>query len=146
MMRNDTPPLTRKDQNMRASEFLSENYIAKEHLELGKRYALTVTTIDAVQLDSVRKPAVSFRETTRRLLLHKCNLRRAVEALGEDDMALWSDCRLVIFHDPDVEFGGRRVGGVRVDSAATREANKPAAAPATALPSGAPHDASEARL
>jgi len=63
-------------------------------------------------------------------------------------MDAWVGRRIVIQNDPDVEFGGRRCGGVRVDTVATREANQSAAAPAPApaMPAGVQHQTNEQRL
>jgi len=116
-----------------ASDLAKEASDLAADLEVSKRYTLTVTTVGAVEFNDGRKAAVSFQETQRRLLLNKSNIRRLVEALAELDMALWTGCRVVIYHDPDIEFSGRRVGGIRVDTEATRAAN----ASTTAAPSDA---------
>ncbi len=48
------------------------------------------------------------------LVLNKVNLERAARAMGSDDTDDWIGKPIVVFYDPNVEFGGKLVGGIRV--------------------------------
>ena len=48
------------------------------------------------------------------LVLNKVNLERAARALGSDDTDDWIGKPIVVFYDPNVEFGGKLVGGIRL--------------------------------
>lgn len=56
---------------------------------------------------------VKFAEYPKSMVMNVTNLKRAAKALG-DDTDTWIDQRIELYVDPDIEFGGNVVGGLRL--------------------------------
>jgi hypothetical protein len=54
-----------------------------------------------------------FQEFTKPMVLNVTNLKRAAKALG-DDTDNWLGNSMILYVDPDIEFGGNIVGGLRL--------------------------------
>ena len=61
-----------------------------------------------------RKWIVYFDGVPKGLILNKTNLNRAARAFGSEDTDDWIGKQIVVYYDPDVEFGGKIVGGIRL--------------------------------
>ena len=62
------------------------------------------------------------------LILNATNIRRLVAAFGTQETDDWVGRSIVVYDDPEIEFGGKIVGGVRL-KAVPKKAAKPKAAP-----------------
>jgi hypothetical protein len=60
---------------------------------------------------------VKFREYPKPMVLNVTNLKRMAKALG-DDTDEWTDKQVILYVDPDIEFGGNVVGGLRLKAIA----------------------------
>lgn len=66
------------------------------------------------------KWTVFFRETQpdgtplKPLVLNSTNIQLITKALGTDETDEWVGKQIVLFNDPNVSFGGKITGGVRV--------------------------------
>lgn len=60
------------------------------------------------------KGVMYFHEVEKGLVLNKVNLGRAQFTCKSDDTDEWTGHKIVVFVDPEVEFGGKIVGGVRL--------------------------------
>ena len=102
-----------------ARDFLGGNYLRKEDLD----GPITVTLMDVrselVQGASRKKLVVAFRELEKPLILNKTNTRRIAEIFRTTDTALWRGW-ITLYVEHNVEFGGRLVGGIRIQPAAAR--------------------------
>jgi hypothetical protein len=113
---------------MKASQMVPRNYLAKEDFP-----APRLLTIASYQKEKVPRPnetpetrwVLYFAGEDRGLVLNATNVRAVVEALGTDETDQWIGRQIVAFHDPNVEFGGRRVGGVRLRAPKGRAAAAP---------------------
>lgn len=56
---------------------------------------------------------VKYREFAKPMVLNVTNLKRMAKALG-DDTDDWTGKQIEVYTDPDIEFGGNIVGGLRV--------------------------------
>lgn len=56
---------------------------------------------------------VKFQELPKPLIANVTNLKRLAKALG-DDTDDWIGKQVILYVDPDIEFGGNIVGGLRV--------------------------------
>jgi hypothetical protein len=74
------------------------------------------------------KWAMSFAESDKPLVLNWTNIQLCEKAFGSDDTDHWNGKKIVLYVDPNVSYGGKVVGGIRV------RAPKKAAAPAKAAP------------
>ena len=63
------------------------------------------------------------------LILNATNIRRCVAAFATSETDEWIGKSIVVYDDPEIEFGGKIVGGVRL-RAVPKKAAKPKAAPA----------------
>lgn len=58
---------------------------------------------------------VKFQEFPKPMVLNVTNLKRMAKALG-DDTDDWTGKQVILYVDPDIEFGGNVVGGLRIKS------------------------------
>jgi len=77
--------------------------------------------IDRVEVETVgrgddaeEKPVLYFRGKERGLALNRTNADSISAIIGDDEMDHWKGHRVVIYPDPSVMFGSKRVGGIRV--------------------------------
>ena len=56
---------------------------------------------------------VKFQEFAKPMVLNVTNLKRTAKALG-DDTDEWIGNSMILYVDPDIEFGGNIVGGLRL--------------------------------
>ena len=67
---------------------------------------------------------VKFDEFAKPMVLNVTNLKRMAKALG-DDTDEWINGKVILYVDPDIEFGGNVVGGLRIKSIPRKAAKKP---------------------
>jgi hypothetical protein len=75
-----------------------------------------------------KKWIMHFDEMEKGLVLNPTNLQLAALAMDSDDTDDWIGQSIVVYNDPNVSFGGKLTGGLRLR--APKRA-KPAAAPVT---------------
>jgi hypothetical protein len=73
------------------------------------------------------KWSASFEQLDKPLVLNSTNLQIIAQVCGSDDSEEWVGHKIVLFHDPNVSFGGKLVGGIRVRA----PKNQPKARPQT---------------
>ena len=59
------------------------------------------------------KPVCYFEELEQGVVLNKTTLAQLVEIFGGDETDDWLGNTVTLFHDPDVYYSGKRVGGLR---------------------------------
>jgi len=64
--------------------------------------------------DSEQKLLVSFKGFDKPLVLNKANQESIKAIVGSAETDDWIGAKMVLFTDPNVMYGGKRVGGVRV--------------------------------
>ena len=82
-----------------------------------------VLLYDEVAFDKGRKernvPALKFKGKAKQLVLRtSANRRSLVRMFGANTQA-WRGKTIYIYHDPEVRFGGRAVGGIRIKEITT---------------------------
>ncbi len=73
-----------------------------------------------------KKWIIHFEEFENGMVMNSTNLQLCAVALGSEETEEWMGRQVVIFNDPNVSFGGKLTGGLRVR--AMRRAAPPAAA------------------
>ena len=63
--------------------------------------------------DAENKPVVMFKGLDKGLALNAVNASALAEIAG-DDYTAWAGVKCVLYVDPNVMYGGKRVGGVRI--------------------------------
>lgn len=112
---------------MKASDLTPSKYLKQSDVEPPK--LVTIAGVNQESFDDrgtkKTKWAMSFRELDKPLLLNKTNINRTVKATGTDDVAGWTGKKIVLYFDPDVEFGGDIVGGIRIRAAKNQAQAEP---------------------
>ena len=67
---------------------------------------------------------IAFSEFKKPMILNSTNIKRLARACGSDDTDNWAGKIVLLYVDPDVEFSGNVVGGLRI-----REYKNPAPPP-----------------
>jgi hypothetical protein len=99
---------------MKFSELSSSKYLAKTDVP-AQGINLTIASFSLVQLDDGKKPAMAFLEANvKPLLLNATNRNRLTDMFGTDDSQQMIGQRVNVYNDPNVEMGGKLVGGLRV--------------------------------
>ena len=82
---------------------------------------MTVTIHNVIEEDVAKggepeklKHVAHFQETTKALVLGLTNAELIAKAVGSNDMDEWPGKQVTLFFDPDVDFDGALVGGIRV--------------------------------
>ncbi len=50
-------------------------------------------------------------------MLNWTNAQLTANAVGTSDMDQWPGRRITLYHDPNVSYGGKLIGGIRVKAA-----------------------------
>jgi hypothetical protein len=102
---------------MKLNEMIESKYLKREDLD-GEEHVVTVGKLKKANLarddqDPKYRWTVTFEEFPRPMVLNSTNLKRMFKYLG-DDSEDWTGQKVVVYFDPDVEFGGEAVGGLRI--------------------------------
>lgn len=57
---------------------------------------------------------VMYFEDHKPLILNTTNINRCIQAFKTNESEEWEGQTIIVYADPDVEFGGKIVGGVRL--------------------------------
>ena len=73
--------------------------------------------------DESKKLVLRFKEDARGVPLGAVQIRQLQRILGSPETERWCGQQVVVYKDPDIEFGGRPVGGIRFRAAQQQAAN-----------------------
>lgn len=93
------------------SKYLKQSDVAEDTLVTIQK--LTKVNVARDDEEPEYKWTISFKEFTKPMVLNATNIKRIGKALG-DDTDEWLGGQVVLYVDPDVEFGGNQVGGLRI--------------------------------
>ena len=102
---------------MNISELKDSKFLRKEDCGRG-----ILVTIDGVSQENIAKEGAPeelkwvmyFRELDKPLVLNSTNGQILAKITGSEESDDWNGTEVVLFHDPNVSFGGKLVGGIRV--------------------------------
>ena len=63
------------------------------------------------------RPVLFLQGRDRGLVLNWTNIQKIARILGQEDVDQWTGHRVVLYHDPDIAFAGKIVGGIRIREA-----------------------------
>lgn len=89
---------------------------AGEYDERGTVHTISECRQEEVGTDKELKWVVYFHDAGKGLVLNKSNAEALLDMLGED-LDAWSGKKVEVYHDANVSYGGKRVGGLRVRKA-----------------------------
>ena len=115
---------------MKLTDLLASKFLKKE--DITDEPTLTITGVDKRNVappdaPEEQKGVLLFAETEKPLILNQANTLFLAECLGNDPEK-WPGQQIVPYVDPNITFGGKRVGGIRLR--AVKRVLKKAAAPA----------------
>ena len=101
------------------SEMIESKFLKKEDVDPS-----VLVTIDRVAQNNVAMQGVDpemkwclyFLEMDKPMVMNSTNLHLAGNACGSDDTDDWIGKKIVLYNDPNVSFGGKLTGGIRVRS------------------------------
>jgi len=110
---------------MEISELMVSKYLKKEDFP-----SPTILTVREVKKEDVSIPGeearvkgvMYFHELSRGLVLNPTNLKRAARIFGSTNTNAWAGKKVVVYTDPDVEFSGKTIGGLRLRAPAPTKA------------------------
>ena len=82
------------------------------------------------------KWCLHFNETDKPMVLNSTNGQIIASFIGKDNTDEWVGHKIVLYHDPNVSFGGKLIGGIR--ARAPRNRNQIAPSPAAPVPAAKP--------
>ena len=106
---------------MNASSYVSE-YIKSEVVKVTGPMVCIVASVEEVRFEDKdthvveKKLAVTLIDE-QKVLLNKSNCQTLIELFKSANTDTWTGRRFELYHDPNVTFGGKRVGGLRVRAA-----------------------------
>jgi len=97
---------------MRESKFLKQS-------DVGKGLLVTIQDCDQQNVakegaDPELKWCLHFAEVEKPLVLNSTNIQLCAQVCGSKNTDDWKGKRIVLYTDPNVSFGGKLVGGIRV--------------------------------
>jgi hypothetical protein len=102
---------------MHVSELKESKFLRKEDCGAG-----ILVTIDDVRQENVAKEGAPedmkwcmyFKESEKPMVLNSTNGQIIAQFTGAEESDDWIGVQVVLYHDPNVSFGGKLVGGIRV--------------------------------
>lgn len=113
---------------MKIGQMLESKYLKKEDVDPPK--LLTIVGFDKVNV-AREDEAPDFKwimkfQECKPMVVNSTNLHLVAQALGSDDTDHWIGKKIVAFSDPNVSFGGKLVGGIRLRAARVKGQPAPA--------------------
>jgi hypothetical protein len=104
---------------MNIGDFRDSRYLTKEDVGNGTLLTIARVSKENVALkddDEEIKPVVFFQEVKKGFVCNKTNAEKIIEITGEADevQETWIGKKIVLWSDPNVSFGSRKTGGIRV--------------------------------
>src|SRR3990167_2786224 len=111
----------------RVGDMIESKFLKKEDVG-GERGVLV--TISGCQQANVAMPGadpemkwtLSFQELDKPLVMNSTNLHACALGLSSDNTDDWMGKKVVLYADPNVSFGGKLVGGIRLRAPRTQAA------------------------
>ena len=108
-------------------EMIESKYLKQSDVD-----ADTVVTVEKVGKANVApkgeepeyKWLIRFQEFPKPMVLNSTNIKRLAKACDSEDTDGWTGKQVVLFVDPDVEFAGNVVGGLRIRAHKTQPATR----------------------
>lgn len=114
---------------MKTSQMTSSKYLKQDDIGDGK--LVTIAGFKKENVGQEGEPAehkwtVTFEELDKPLVLNATNIQLAEKACGSDDTDDWIGQKIVLYVDPNVSYGGKLVGGIRIRAPKTKAKPAPA--------------------
>ena len=100
-------------------EMIESKFLKKEDVGGERGMLVTISGVQQANValqgaDPEMKWTLSFDEMDKPMVLNSTNIHMCAKACGADDTDGWIGKKVVIYEDPNVSFGGKLVGGIRI--------------------------------
>lgn len=114
---------------MKVSELKSSKFLKKD--DVGAGVLVTIAGVEQVNVAKEGAPeelkwCMHFNELDKPLVLNSTNGQIIEQITGKDDSDDWTGTKIVLYNDPNVSFGGKLTGGIRVRAPKVKASAKPA--------------------
>jgi hypothetical protein len=116
---------------MKATAMIPSKFIKQGDVDPPKLVTIKALRQANVAMDDQpeeMKWTVLFKELEKPMVLNSTNIQLLTKALGTDETDEWVGKQVVLYNDPNVSFGGKITGGVRIRAPKKASAAQPAAA------------------
>jgi len=115
-MEQDQPLPQDEDKHMKIGDMIESKYMKQE--DVPDPVIVTIAGLKKVNVarddeDADYRWTVKFTEFPKPMVLNVTNLKRLAKALG-DDTDGWMGKTVELYTDPDIEYAGKVVGGLRL--------------------------------
>lgn len=106
------------------------SFLKQEDLQ-GKAIKAVIASVEPEEVKNTdsgkheNKLVMHFAGKDKALILNRTNCESLEEICGTDDYASWVGHAVVLYADPSVMFGGKRVGGLRIRAVQSAAAPPP---------------------
>ena len=102
---------------MNIAELKESKFLRKE--DAGAGILVTIREVHQANVAKEGAPeemrwVMSFDETEKPLVLNSTNGQILAQITGSPESDDWTGTQVVLYHDPNVSFGGKLVGGIRI--------------------------------
>jgi hypothetical protein len=114
---------------MHISQLKNSNFLTKE--DVGRGALLTIKEVTQENVAKTGAPeelkyCLHFVEAEKPMVLNSTNGQLIAKITGSEDSDNWGGKKVVLYNDPNVSFGGKVVGGIRVRAPKEQSATPPA--------------------
>jgi hypothetical protein len=102
---------------MNISELKQSKYLKKEDVEPSVTATIKGLKKQNVALEGDEadmRGVLYFKEYEKGMVLNQTNIDMMVEITGSNETDNWTGQRIILYNDPRVMYGGKRVGGIRI--------------------------------
>ncbi len=92
------------------------DYLKTEDIKEEKGVVVKEVKIESIGRDANAKEkiVVYFEGLEKGLAMNKVNSEALADITGSREIEKWAGIKCVLYVDPNVQFGGQRVGGIRI--------------------------------
>lgn len=99
------------------NQMMPSKYLKKEDFPqpaLVTIRAFTTANVAQQGQPEEKKWIMHFEELENGLVMNSTNLQLAAAAIGSEETEDWVGHKVVLYNDPNVSFGGKLMGGIRI--------------------------------
>ncbi len=111
----------------KVGEMIESKYLKQSDVDV--EATVTVQKVGKVNIakegeEPEMKWLIRFDEFSKPMVLNSTNIKRLAKACQSEDTDEWTGKKVVPYVDPDVEFAGNVVGGLRIRAAARQNTQR----------------------
>lgn len=113
---------------MKATSMIPSKFLKKEDVEPPVLVTIRSFKEENVALENKTeefKWVMYFDELKKPLVLNSTNIQLTVHALNSNETEEWVGKKIVLYNDPNVSFGGKITGGIRIRAPKVKKDDSP---------------------